>query len=87
MAIPKFTGDEDKDEINPMEWLRMIKKYFKTPFIGRIKYLSGEYFKWWDSLDEGTKLSPTWENFEKIFSNKWIKDKKKWRRCIKFKWN
>jgi hypothetical protein len=26
MAIPKFTGDEDKDEIDPGEWLRMIKK-------------------------------------------------------------
>jgi hypothetical protein len=32
MAIPRFTGDEDKDEINPMEWLRMVKEYDKTPF-------------------------------------------------------
>jgi hypothetical protein len=31
MAIPKFTGDEDKDEINPMEWLRMVKEYDMNP--------------------------------------------------------
>jgi hypothetical protein len=30
-----------------------------------------------DILDEGTKISPTWENFEKLFSNKWIKDTKR----------
>jgi len=33
-------------------------------------YLWGEYFRWWDSLDEGTKLYPTWENFEELFSTK-----------------
>jgi hypothetical protein len=31
MEIPQFTGDEDKDEINPMEWLRMEKEYDMTP--------------------------------------------------------
>ena len=31
MEIPKFTGDEDKDEINPMEWLRLVKEYNMTP--------------------------------------------------------
>ena len=31
MEIPKFTGDEDKDEINPMKWLRLIKEYNMTP--------------------------------------------------------
>jgi hypothetical protein len=32
MEIPKFTGDEDKDEINHMEWLRMIKEYLIQTF-------------------------------------------------------
>jgi hypothetical protein len=32
MEIPKFTGDEDKDEINPMEWLRLVKEYDRNPF-------------------------------------------------------
>jgi hypothetical protein len=27
MEIPNFSGDEDKDEIGPMEWLRMVKEY------------------------------------------------------------
>ena len=40
-------------------------------------YLRGGYFMWWDSLDEGTRLSPTWEIFEELFSNKWIKDTKR----------
>jgi hypothetical protein len=31
MEIPKFTRDEDKDEINPMEWLRLVKEYNMTP--------------------------------------------------------
>jgi hypothetical protein len=42
MEIPNFSGDEDKDEINPMEWLRMIKKtMIKTPF-GESNYFYGE---------------------------------------------
>jgi hypothetical protein len=75
MEMPKFSGNEDKNEINPREWLRIIKKTDLTPLIITI-FLSGESLKWWDSLDEGTRISSTWENFEKIFSNKWIKDKK-----------
>ena len=75
MAIPRFTRDEDKDEINPVEWLRMVKEYCKTHFWESLKFY-GETCKWWDSLNEGTRFSPTWENFEKIFSNKWIKDTK-----------
>jgi hypothetical protein len=31
MEIPKFTGDEDKYEIDPMEWLRLVKEYDMTP--------------------------------------------------------
>jgi hypothetical protein len=76
MAIPSFSGDEDKDEINPGEWLRMIKENNLSP-LKVVFYLRGEAFKWWDSLDEGTKNSPTWENFEELFSNKWIKDTKR----------
>jgi hypothetical protein len=72
MAIPRFTRDEYKDETNPMEWLRMSREYCKTPFLEILKFY-GEACKWWDSLDEGTRFSPTWRNFEKLFSNKWIK--------------
>jgi hypothetical protein len=39
--------------------------------------LTGEAFRWWDVLDKVTKLYPTWEDFEKLFSNKWIIDPKK----------
>jgi hypothetical protein len=75
MEIPKFTGDEDKDEINPMEWLRMVKEHCNNPFKESLKF-EDEAFKWWNSLDEGTRISLSCENFEKIFSNKWMKEKK-----------
>jgi len=54
MAIPRFTRDEDKDEINPVEWLRMVKENCKTPFTTSLK-LDDEYFNQWYSLDEGTR--------------------------------
>jgi hypothetical protein len=73
MAISRFTGDEDKDEINHVEWLRMVKQYCKTHFWASLQF-DGEACKWWDNLDESTRISPTRENFEKLFSNKWIKD-------------
>jgi hypothetical protein len=41
MEIPKFTGDEDKNEINPMEWLRLVKEYDRDPLIVR-SYFFGE---------------------------------------------
>jgi hypothetical protein len=44
-----------------MEWLRMINKTNLKPFMKEIFFI-GEAFKWLDSLDEITKLSPTWEN-------------------------
>jgi hypothetical protein len=75
MTMPNFSGDEYNNEINPREWLSMIKKTDLTPFT-IFFFLTGENFEWWDSLDKGTKLSPTRENFEKIFSNKWMKDTK-----------
>jgi hypothetical protein len=74
MAIPRFSRDEDKDEINNGEWLRMINKNNLVFKVGL--FLRGDAFRWWDSLDEGTKLSPTWENFEDFFSIKRIKDTK-----------
>jgi hypothetical protein len=68
-------GYEDKDEMDIGECLRMIKKNYLKHFISVI-FLTDESFRWWDILDKGTKISPTWEKFEKLFSNKWIKDTK-----------
>jgi hypothetical protein len=75
MTIPNFSGDEDKDKISPGEWLRMIRKNCKTPY-GVCIYLNGEADKWWYSFDKDTRRSTTWEVFEELFSNKWIKDSK-----------
>ena len=76
MEIPKFTRDEDKDEINPMEWLRMEKEYDLTT--SRVRnYFFGESWNWWMSIDKDDKWKMSWEKFEELFSNKWIKDKKK----------
>jgi hypothetical protein len=54
MAIPSFNGDEDKDEINPREWLRMIRKNCKTPS-GVGLYLNVEACKWWYSFDKDNR--------------------------------
>ena len=69
MEIPKFTGDEDKDEINPMEWLRLVKQYNMT-LIKERDYFFDEYWKWWMSVDQNTRWHCTWEGFEKLFSDK-----------------
>jgi hypothetical protein len=45
MKIPHFYGDEDKDEINPMEWLRMVKESGKNPSRER-NYFYGESWEW-----------------------------------------
>jgi hypothetical protein len=75
MEITQFTGDEDKDEINPMESLMMKNEYDMTPL--RTKhYFSGESWNWWMHIDFDTRRNMTWEEFEKIFSNKWIRDTK-----------
>jgi hypothetical protein len=63
MEMPKFTGDEDKDEINTMEWLRMVKENVNSHFLEILKF-NDESLKWWYSLDEGTRISLSWENFE-----------------------
>jgi hypothetical protein len=75
MEIPKFTGDEDKDGINPMEWLRLIKQYNMTPR-KEIYYFFDEAWNWWMSVDQNTKWHCTWEEFEKLFLDKWIRDTK-----------
>jgi hypothetical protein len=54
MEIPKFTRDEDIDEINPGEWLRMIIKICKNNY-GEGLYLNGESWKWWYSFDKDTR--------------------------------
>jgi hypothetical protein len=73
MEIPKFLGYGDKDETNPMEWLRLVKQYDMTPS-REINYFFRESWKWWMSIDQDTICHCTWEKFEELFSNKWIKD-------------
>jgi hypothetical protein len=65
MTIPRFTGDENKDEINPMEWLSLIKEYDRNPLTTRI-YSFGEDQKYWMSIDKVTKWNLTWEKFETL---------------------
>jgi hypothetical protein len=36
----------------------------------------GESYKWWIILDEYNRIYSTWENFEELFLNKWIKETK-----------
>jgi hypothetical protein len=43
-----------------------------------IHYFFGEYKEWWMCIDFDTRWNMTWEEFEKFFSYKWIRDKK-WR--------
>ena len=54
MEIPKFTGDEDKDEINPMEWLRLVREYNMTLRKARDQFFD-EARKWWTSVDQNTR--------------------------------
>jgi hypothetical protein len=54
MEIPKFIVDEDNDEINPMEWLGLIKEYNKTPRKER-DYFFDEAWKWWMSVVQNTR--------------------------------
>ena len=39
MKIPRFTWDEDKDEINTMEWLTLVKEYDINPLKTRNYFL------------------------------------------------
>jgi len=75
MKIPQFTGDKDKDEISPMEWLMMVKEYDMTP--SRTKNcFSGESWNWWMSIDKDNNWKMSWEEFQELFLNKWIRDTK-----------
>jgi len=69
MEIPKFTRYEDKDKINPMEWLKLVKEYNMTPTKARDHFFD-ETWKWWMSIDNDTRWNITWEEFEELFSNK-----------------
>jgi len=55
MAITSFIGDEDRDKIISMEWLRTVKENCKDHF-QEIFMLNGENYKWWRSLDKYTSL-------------------------------
>ena len=76
MKIPYFTGNKDEDEINHMEWLKIVKKYGINDVIEK-SYFFGEACKWWTSIDHDTRINITWENFEELFSNKCIRDTKR----------
>ncbi len=58
-----------------MEWLRMVKEHWKDRFQASLKFY-GEACKWWRSLAEDTRLYSTWKEFEKLLSDKWIRDTK-----------
>jgi hypothetical protein len=58
MEIPKCIGDEDKDEINPIEWLMLVEEYGMDPSEERI-YFFGEAWKWWMSIDKDTRWNNT----------------------------
>jgi hypothetical protein len=69
MKTHLFYGNEHKDKINPMEWLRFVNEYDMTP--SRVgTYFFGESWKWWMSIDNDTRWNITWEEFEELFSNK-----------------
>jgi hypothetical protein len=60
MTLPKFTGDEDEDKINPLEWLRLVKEYGIDSLEVK-QYFSGEAWKWWMSIDQDTRWNCTSE--------------------------
>jgi hypothetical protein len=72
MEIPHFYGDENKDAIIPMEWLGLVKEYGMNPSREE-NYFSGEAWKWWLSIDKDTRWNVTLKEFEKLFSDKWIR--------------
>jgi len=72
MEIPKFSGD--KDEIGPKEWFQMVKEYYKFPFFSRYN-LYGDTNVWWYSLPNDVRRNCTWDEYEKIFLNRWIEVK------------
>jgi hypothetical protein len=84
MKIPQFTGDEDKDEINHMEWLRLVNEYDMTPLITKkhfflVKLRSGGrvLIRILDGTSHEKHLKSSSQNIESRIQ--------KWRRCIQFK--
>jgi hypothetical protein len=53
----------------------MVKESGRNPSRER-NYFSGKAWEWWLIIDKDTRWNCTWEEFEKLFSNKWIKDTK-----------
>jgi hypothetical protein len=49
-----FYGDEHKDEINPMERLRMVKKVVVSPLLESTHFCV-EGWEWWMSIDKDTR--------------------------------
>jgi hypothetical protein len=37
-------------------------------------YFFDEAWKWWMTVDQNTRWNCTWKEFEKIFSDKWIRE-------------
>ena len=58
-----------------MEWLKLVKEYNMTPTKARDHFFD-ETWKWWMSVDQNTRWHCTWEGFEKLFSDKYIRDTK-----------
>jgi hypothetical protein len=83
-VIPIFRGDEDKDEIDPMEWFNIAKKEALS-HVSTKRYFEDKSRDWWYSLDKDTRDSK-WKEFEKVSIDRWINDTKM-RRWIKFKLN
>jgi hypothetical protein len=73
MVISMFRGDEDEDEIDPREWLKMEKENYITPCCVASLYFDVKASEWCKSRDEDTMLNTTWEVFKELFSNKWTK--------------
>jgi hypothetical protein len=75
MEIPKFIGDEDEDEINLMEWLRLVKEYGMDPLEEKRSFF-GDAWKWWMIMDKYNRWNNISKEFEKLFLDKWIRDAK-----------
>ena len=58
--MPIFSGDNDKYEINPLEWLKRIRKKYITSYGEKFQY-SGEVEKWWMSIHNFNRKYITWE--------------------------
>jgi hypothetical protein len=58
-----------------MKWLRIIKEKSSSTF-GLGLYFYDEALGSFMSVNIDTKIHSIWEEFEKIFSNRWFKDTK-----------